>query len=723
MSHQNEAEHDSQYDPLADVFMRVMCDRWAEKLELTRVEHFSVDDRSAFEFHLRSCLRCQKLVQQYRVVDSYFYGFLLAENMPAAAKAPALPAGLRVRGRFYALWEAFLKFTGQFGQVLSRGWSLILQGSGLALLLLLLGGDILATGAEIRMMPVALLLLALAFALILYGTLLHQQRLGKTTPQHWLRTRSEITERRHVLAWRELSLPMAAISPDRSERTTIHRYQKRSRHLSLRDKWVWSATICLLLTICIVSLTYLLPMSRSDTVIGGNDPTGAPVGISLDGSQVFDTGRQDGDIKRAAASDMLAGNVTGAQELWKQALALDSSDAELLIYRENLFVTDTYRSSYILVVGTIFSQQHIGGARDVLQGAYVAQKEYNDQAMKSGQKLLRLMIAASDIDPESPKLVAQQVVQAAQKDHSIVGVMGWSTSASALSALQVLQAANIPMVSPTASSDMLTGLSDDFFRVAPTDTQQAALAAEYAQQVLHAKRVVLFTDPQDSYSNSLAKAFMQHYQDASHRLIHTPFIYTIGTPSTIADQMNTALQQKPDLIYFAGYVNEASVVLTHLPACQANGQCLLVLGGDALDSQGDYSLDAFKNYGRLRFTVFASEQQSQPLHSRFFADYTKDFDPLGQYRAGSYGYNATDADVILGYDATSVLIQASAQLQAQGKQALTAQNMRNVLTHITVNGVSGTIRFDRNGNPINKPILVLKGSDDGHSTIDNSLHG
>lgn len=719
MSRRNEAEH----DPQEDTFMHVMCNQWADRLASTKVEHLSADDRSSFELHLRSCPHCQVLVKQYRIVDSYFYGFLLAENMPLTAKAPRLPASLRLKGRFYTLWEGVQKLTGQVTHTLNHGLSLILQGSGLALLVLLLGGDIFATTTERHMLPVAIFLLILAFTLILCGTLNHYHRMSSATLDYRRQTASGNADTQSVLAWRELSLPMAAITPDMLTPTNYHHsYQKRPHRLSWRDKWIWIATICLLLTICIVTLTWLLPLSYASPPIRGNDPTGAPIGISIDGSKVFDTSRMDGDIKRAAASKMLAGDVKGATNLWKQALTLDSSDAELLIYRENLLVANTHRPSYTLVVGTIFSQQHIGGARDVLQGAYVAQKEYNDQALKSGQKLLRLMIAASDIDPASPQIVAQLVVQAAHYDPSIVGVMGWSTSTSAQAALQVLQTAGIPMVSPTASSDALSGLSNDFFRVAPTDTRQAALAAQYAKQVLHAKRVVLFTDPADSYSNSLAQAFIQHYQDPTHQIIHSPFTYTIGTPSSIADQMDTALQQKPDLIYFAGYVNEASAVLTHLPACQSKTQCLLVLGGDALDVQGDYSLDAFKNYGRLRFTAFASEQQSQPLHPQFFADYTKTFDPLDQYRAESYGYNATDADVILGYDATSVLIQASQQLQAKGSQALTALNMQQTLRQITVKGVSGTIHFDHNGNAIDKPILILKGNDNGRPTIDNSLH-
>ncbi|GHO83506.1 branched-chain amino acid ABC transporter substrate-binding protein [Dictyobacter formicarum] len=713
MSRQNDAGH----DPMEDVFMHVMCDRWAEKLEVTRVEHLSEEDRHAFDLHLQSCSRCQELVAQYRVVDDYFYRLILSEQMSVAAKAPPLPTPVSRKQRTTHILDTLRDVFGQRMSAFQQTFSLLLQGSGLLLLLLILGTIFFQVQLGGNLM-VPLALLTLAFALIMLGFLNNQQQFKDAGQQHWRRSDQQPN---NTLAWREFSLPMPAMDKDGPVHMS-HRYraQQRWRDRLLRDKWIWGVTVCLLLAISVASLGWLSPLSRPNDS-GGAVASGAPVGISVDGSRVFDTNREDGDLKRQAASKLLEGDVDGAKELWKQALALDSNDAELLIYQENQSVKESLQPYFTLVVGTVFSQQHIGGARDILQGAYVAQKEYNTQAAKSHRPLLRLMVASADVDAASPTTTAEEVVQAAQKDHSIVGVIGWSTSRSVVSSLQELAAAHLPMVSPTATSDVLSGRSPYFFRVVPPDTQQAALAATYAKQVLHARRVVLLSDPDDTYSESLAQAFRQHYEDSTHKLIHAPYDYTKGDLSTVDRQMDDILQQKPDLIYFAGYVNEASVMLKRLPSCQAGQPCLSVLGGDALYVEGDYSLDAFKNYGRLSFTSFAAQERSQPQHPQFFADYAKDFDPAGQYRPGTYGYNATDADVILGYDATLVLLKAYGQLQARGQSHITGAQIQQVLQTITVNGVSGEIHFDRNGNPIAKDIVILKGSENGHTTIDHSL--
>lgn len=707
MSSQNDAGH----DPIEDVFMHVMCDRWAEKLAVTRVEHLSEDERHAFDIHIQSCERCLELVEQYEVVDKYFYRLLLTEHPSTTRKAPLLPVGTRSKRQAHHIWDRFQRTVGQRMVAFQHSLSLLLQGSGLVLLLIMLGAIFFQVEVDgNRITPVALVILALAFTLILLGFLNNTQ---------WRNAFSQRSSRQqNTLAWREFSLLLPAVTGELQASESLTGTRRRGRQRLLWDKWTWGVGLCLLLIIGAVSLGWLWPLTTPNHKLS-DDASGAPVGISVDGSLVFDTNRQDGDLKRMAASKIHEGDIDGARELWKQALTLDSNDAELLIYRENQLAKDSLQPYFTLVVGTVFAQQHIGGARDLLQGAYVAQKEYNTQARKNHGMLLRLMIAAADYDSTSPTTIATEVVQAAKKDHTIIGVMGWSTSRSVVSSLQELTNAHLPMVSPTATSDGLTGSSPYFFRVAPPDTQQATLAARYAKDVLHAKRVVLMSDPDDPYSNSLAQAFMQHYQDSTHKLAHEPFSYTKGDLSTVERQMNDILAQKPDLIYFAGYVNEASVLLKRLPSCKVN--CLTVLGGDALYVQGDYSLETFKNYGRLRFTAFAFQTRSQAAHPQFFTNYTRDFDPQGQYRAGTYGYNATDADIILGYDATLVLIQASQQLQARGQQHLNGQELQQVLRNISVQGVSGKIHFDAGGNPIAKDIVVLQGREDGTTVIDHSL--
>src|SRR5260370_36458355 len=114
--------------------------------------------------------------------------------------------------------------------------------------------------------------------------------------------------------------------------------------------------------------------------------------------------------------------------------------------------------------------------------------------------------------------------------------MGWPFSSSSLSAIKALSSAHIPLVSQTASSDLLTNASPYFFRVAPSNQQQGIQDAQYAINRLHAKNVALFEDQQDPYSQSLAQDFLQEFRKDGGQLA-VEENYTVGQPGTLASAL------------------------------------------------------------------------------------------------------------------------------------------------------------------------------------------
>jgi ABC-type branched-subunit amino acid transport system substrate-binding protein len=332
---------------------------------------------------------------------------------------------------------------------------------------------------------------------------------------------------------------------------------------------------------------------------------------------------------------------------------------------------------------------------------------------------VRLLIANSGNDATYATTVAQQIVQLAQQDHTIVGVMGWPFSSHALDAIKVLVAAHIPMVSQTASSDLLTRVSPYFFRVAPSNDGQGIAGAHYAEQKLHAKNVALFVDPSDAYSSSLAADFSRQFKADGNNIIVTEN-YTVGPggrgklPSLLQD----ALSHNPDLIYFSGYSPDVSVLLTNLPTSGPFAN-LQVMGGDALYELGGYPSSARAGFNRLHFTAFAypDEWDIAGLKAQkpvFFTDYASAFNPNGQQPSGIYGYTRTTGDVMLSYDATLALLTGSKLALSTGggnKNRITPDELRQELTRITgtqaLQGVSGRIAFGPDGNPINKAFVIL----------------
>src|SRR5260370_32708779 len=185
----------------------------------------------------------------------------------------------------------------------------------------------------------------------------------------------------------------------------------------------------------------VLNLRNRGTASGGNasTPTAVPaasgigvtkaqngeyIGIS-DGTFCFDTntGRTDASLKQQAAQKLAAGDSSSAETLLSQAVSTDTSDAEAQIYLEDLVVSGSPHIT--IVVATMLT----GGSgtypigRDDLQGAYVAQKEFNDGAKLRNGVQVRLLIANSCSQTVYAHAVSPQIVHLAQKDNPFVRVM------------------------------------------------------------------------------------------------------------------------------------------------------------------------------------------------------------------------------------------------------------------------------------------------------------
>jgi serine/threonine protein kinase len=475
--------------------------------------------------------------------------------------------------------------------------------------------------------------------------------------------------------------------------------------------------------------TFLHFHSSSAAGIGVTQIGNESIGIS-DGSFAFDTTLADGSLKSQAAQlyKQNSNNVSPVTSLLNQAIAMTSNDAEALIYQEDLKVVNSGNPYVTIVVGTMLSGNNVAVGRDDLQGAYVAQKEFNDGSKLHGGVQVRLLVANTGSKTDYVSNITQQIVQLAQADKTFVGVMGWPFSSYTLSAIKTLSSAHIPLVSQTASSDGLTNASPYFFRVAPSNKQQGSQGAEYAMNTLHAKNVALFDDQQDPYSQSLAQDFLQEFRKNGGQLA-VEEKYTVGQPGTLPSALQDALKKNPDLIYFSGYANDVSTLLSNLPSQNT----LPVLGGDALYELGGYSSTArASGFTHLSFTAFAYPDewdilgyggQKPPL----FSEYPRDFDPNSQHQPGVYGFTRTDNDVMLSYDATLALLSSCDMALSSGKQSITPEDLQQALKKLngsnTIQGVSGQIAFGPDGNPINKAIVLLTVDSQGFIHMNPNILG
>jgi serine/threonine protein kinase/ABC-type branched-subunit amino acid transport system substrate-binding protein len=520
--------------------------------------------------------------------------------------------------------------------------------------------------------------------------------------------------------------------------------------------WVTGSFILLVLVILLIAGFIFLPgLLRSKTAstgspgssqatvtttnlpangIGVTQINGEPIGIS-DGSVVLDTTLPDASLKQQAANDFQQGNTAGAVALWNSAVAQTSNDAEALIYLENAHIANY---PYItIVVATMLSGNDsaaIGVGESDLQGAYVAQKEFNDNSKLNNGMKVRLLIAnagGSSPDSQNAARVAQQIVQLAKADKTFVGVMGWPYSAYSINAISVLNNAHIPMVAQTASSDLLSGTSPYFFRVNPSNQSEAKADVQYAEQTLHAKKVALFYDQGNAYTQTLAQDFQNQFTADGNQIVATEK-YTVGNASTLSGTLQDALSKNPDLIYFAGYSTDMSTLLSDMMSAHAPAN-LQILGGDALYELSGYPASVRPELPHLHFSAFFYPDEWDVLgltnstkKPPFFTEYPADFNPNNQQHSTPYGYTRPTNDAALSYDATLALLTAYNNVAKSGA-TVTPQAMQSGLQQINsthpLQGVSGQIAFDNNGNPINKAIVILYFDSNNFIHMDTTIEG
>lgn len=455
---------------------------------------------------------------------------------------------------------------------------------------------------------------------------------------------------------------------------------------------------------------------------------GEYIGIS-NGNFAFDTGRPDGSLKQQAATALRSGNTQQAEGLWQQAVTSEGNDAEALIYQENQKVLASSSFHVTIVVATMLTGSNTGVGRDDLQGAYVAQKTYNDGSLLGGIGVVLLIANAGSQSSNAPA-VAQQIVQAAKADPTIIGVMGWPFSSYVANTVNIFKAAKIPMISQTASSDLFTGISPYFFRVCASNKAEGIAGAMYSEQKLHAKNIVVFTDPLNAYTSSLANDFVGQFQaDGGHVLVTEK--YTVGNAASLVAALQDAQKYTnpvPDVLYFSGYASDISTLMTDLPTTGpwANVQ---IMGGDALYELSGYQSSSRINWTRMHFTSFTYPDVWNALglgaqKPAFFANYTNDFDPANNHGIGQYGWNRPDNDVMLSYDAITAFLTAA---KNSGKTQLTINDVAQALTQLNgphaFQGVSGQIAFGSNGDPINKAVVILRVSPQGYIIIEPQTEG
>ena len=430
--------------------------------------------------------------------------------------------------------------------------------------------------------------------------------------------------------------------------------------------------------------------------------------------------------KENDGEDIGISNGSGCEFFTRNNGITNAQQAEQDIYKQNPPLTLPHITLIVSTMLTGTNEASLSGGASILQGADIAQQEYNRIVDTTNKHLgahqlpllpLRLLIANAGSNEGYAALIARQIEQLVQQDPSIIGVMGWPFSTgNARDALQILEKEHIPSVSPSLSSDLFTAISPYFFRVIPPDEYQAGVGASFLEKqgVTH---VVVCVDYHNDYSSSLAHSFIAAFSSKSGNTI-TIESYPRGALSQAVDPagMNASMLGrqimkdlagnpiKTEAVYFAGYADDLAPLKGYLSSGQ-DAQ-VVVMGGDGLDEYIDPNIAYYANYNDIYFTDFSAPQiwESYPKQPCLLADYQATFDP--NHVSHTLGFTFAENDAILAYDATTAFLVAYMHLPDRLRSNPNLDAIKNQLTQTSFLGASGQITLGSTGDPVDKVVYL-----------------
>lgn len=311
-------------------------------------------------------------------------------------------------------------------------------------------------------------------------------------------------------------------------------------------------------------------------------------------------------------------------------------------------------------------------------GVMLAVEEINAGGGINGRKI-ELLAKDDAHDPQQAQRVDQELV-----DAGAVAVIGHMTSAMSVAGLPVVNRAHLVMLSPTTSSNDLTGIDDYFLRVYPPSSHVARLLSAHAIEKLGIRSIsVAYDISNEAHALGWYKYFSESYQRLGGRITQElPFEGGKADFSRMAGQIKAGGAQ--GIFIIAGAMDTA-MICQHLRR-SGSGVPVIVSEWSTTDDllrQGGAAVE-----GVTFFQTF-DRNSDRPAYAAYRKSYRERFrrDP-------------TFASVHA-YDSAKLIFAALARDSNPKKLKQTILSMGNF------NGLQDQIMIDKYGDPKRKPFLMV----------------
>lgn len=307
----------------------------------------------------------------------------------------------------------------------------------------------------------------------------------------------------------------------------------------------------------------------------------------------------------------------------------------------------------------------------MLNGGKLAAAEINAAGGVLGRPI-ELVVYDTKSDATVISTVASQLIDS----DKVISIVAFSDSDSVLAIGPQIQKAQIPLITPGATSPKLPSqLGNEVFLACFGDNVQAAVGAEFALNSLKAKTGYLLTDIGTEYTTLLSDYFVKTYEHGGGKLLGQDSYKTGDKSFTAQIAKIKALPEAPGFIYAASLVDEVTLILKQL---RQAGVDIPVVGGDGYDSPL-----------LLQVGGKAAENTFFTTHSYIGAGATPKVQAFMDAYKAANKVDPENAFAALGYDAVKLMADA---IKRAGE--VNSAKIRDAIAATTgLDGVTGTITY------------------------------
>lgn len=301
-------------------------------------------------------------------------------------------------------------------------------------------------------------------------------------------------------------------------------------------------------------------------------------------------------------------------------------------------------------------ESEISGGIAMRRGIELAKKD-----LQTPNVTVEIVEKETKCDAESATKAMREFVA-----ESAAAVIGEVCSDGTLAAAPIANDNKIPLISPSATSPQVTGAGDYIFRTIPSDALTGVFTAKVFNTKNYTRVAIMYAD-KDVYASGLRDSVKENVEKKGGTVVATEFFAPKATE--VGAQMKRIKAANPDVLYIATGPEAPVSIFSDVKQLGLN---IPVYGSESLQAQtfiddaGDLAND---------LNIVTVNQGNEQFVEKYRATYGTDPE--------IYAAQAYDA-----YVAIARSINTGAKTGAQIKSALYG---------IEFEGVSGHIKFDKNG--------------------------